>query len=59
MAGGCPESVGGRRESVSISKRGKPVDRKAKFGGGRANSVACRMNPQMAGVTLLVIGTVS
>ena len=35
MAGGWPESVGGRGESVSISKRGKPVDRKAKFEGGR------------------------
>ena len=59
MAGGLPESVGGRGEYVSISKRGKPVNREAKFGGSRANSVSCRMNPQVAGVTLLVIGTVS
>lgn len=57
MAGGWPESVGGRGESVSISRRAVP--RKAQFKGGRSNSVGGIMNLQVAGMTLLVVGAVS
>ena len=56
MAGGWPDSVGGRGESVSIRERGKPVACKAKLGGGRGNSVGGRMYPYVAGLTLLVEG---
>ena len=59
MAGGWPESIGGRVEYVSISWRGKLVARRAKLGGGRGNPVGGRMYPDVAGLTLLVVGAVS
>ena len=52
-------SVGGSSESLSISRRCELVAREAKLGGGRGSSGGGRMNPYVAGVTLLVIGAVS